>query len=193
MKALAAALALCCMAMPADAASFIIDATHGGDVTFDGFDVEIPFTMELLGGTIPASFTTNFSGFITADARYCADFVPGEEPADCYAAIDPVASQDGFTAEGGSANVSIFLPFSLSTTGAGLMHFSETDGGSVRITIDNATIEGGLSSGGSPSAAPVPEPASWASMLAGFALVGGMLRARRRRGPIGSPSPNPLL
>ena len=190
MKALAAALALCCVAMPAHAATFVIDGTHGGDVTFDSFDVEIPFTMELLGGSIPASFTTSFSGLITADARYCAQFLPGEEPADCYIPINPVSSQDGFTAEPGSLDASVILPFSMSGTGAGFMHFSETDGGSVRITIDNATLadEGGLSQGGSASAVPVPEPGNWALMLAGFALVGGTMRVRRKASDIGGRS-----
>ena len=182
MKALAAALALCCMAMPAHAASFVIDGTHGGDVTFNSFDVEIPFTMELLGGSIPTSFNTSFSGYITADARYCAQFLPGEEPADCYIPINPVSSQDSFTAEPGSLDASVILPFSMSATGSGFMHFSETDGGSVRITIDNAALvdDGGLSQGGSPSAVPVPEPVSWALMLAGFGMIGGTMRVRRK-------------
>jgi len=34
---------------------------------------------------------------------------------------------------------------------------------------------------GQGGAAAVPEPATWASMIAGFALIGGMIRARRRR------------
>jgi hypothetical protein len=194
MKALAAAFALCCVAMPAHAATFVIDGTHGGDVTFDSFDVEIPFTMELLGGSIPASFTTSFSGFITADARYCAQFLPGEEPADCYVPINPVSSQDSFTAEPGSIDASVILPFSMSGTGAGFMHFSETDGGSVRITIDNAALvdDGGLSQGGSASAVPVPEPGSWALTLAGFGMIGGTMRARRKTPHIGGRSSSHL-
>jgi hypothetical protein len=71
-----------------------------------------------------------------------------------------------FIAEDGPIAASMFLPFSLSGTGRGLMHFSATDGATVRITIDNAT--------------PAPEPAAWMMMLAGFGLVGGAMRSAKR-------------
>ncbi len=45
------------------------------------------------------------------------------------------------------------------------------------VTIGNVLLRGGH---GENSTAAVPEPASWAMMLAGFGLVGGTMRARRR-------------
>lgn len=50
-------------------------------------------------------------------------------------------------------------------------------------TLDNASPGQAnymLSSNGAPAGAPgVPEPASWAMMISGFLMIGGMLRARR--------------
>ena len=46
--------------------------------------------------------------------------------------------------------------------------------------LDNVTIGNALRGQGDNSTGAVPEPASWAMMLAGFGLVGGALRARRR-------------
>ncbi|MBW8910954.1 MAG: PEP-CTERM sorting domain-containing protein, partial [Sphingomonas sp.] len=123
-------------------------------------------------------FTASFHGLITADPRYCADFPPGEEPADCDAAIDPVSAEDSFTAGAGESDSSLFLPFFLSGTGNGWMHFSQTDGSAVRINIQNATLvdTSGLGSG---IGSAVPEPAAWTMMLLGFAFVGRALRSRR--------------
>jgi len=181
MKALIAALALSCVAVPAGAVSFVIDGTHGGDVAFDGFDSEIAFTMAPLGGPVPVTFTASFSGLITADPRYCSDFPPDDQPADCRAAIDPILAEDSFTAYAGSAGGSLFLPFSLSGTGEGHMHFSATDGGTLRIDIANATLVDAGTPSGSGNATPAPEPASWAMMLSGFAFVGGVMRLGRRK------------
>ncbi len=41
--------------------------------------------------------------------------------------------------------------------------------GSGSQQLDNITVNGG-----------VPEPASWAMMLGGFGLVGGIMRSRRK-------------
>jgi len=168
MKGLVLALALSCTAMPAGAATIIIDGTHAKSVKFDGFDVEIPFTMEVINGGPSANFMASFDGLITADPRWCADFPPGEEPKDCSMPIDLIHADDFFTAEDGPTTASMFLPFSLSGTGRGLLHFSATDGATVRITIDSAT--------------PAPEPTSWAMMLGGFGLIGAALRAAKRAG-----------
>lgn len=168
MKGLVLALVLSCWAMPAGAATIIIDGTHAKSVKFDGFDVEIPFTMEVINGGSSANFMASFDGLITADPRWCADFPPGEEPKDCSMPIDLIHADDIFTAEDWPTEASMLLPFSLSGTGRGLLHFSATDGATVRITIDNAT--------------PAPEPASWAMMLGGFGLVGAAMRSAKRVG-----------
>ena len=166
MKAFIAALALSCTAMPAGAADFIIDGTHTKDVKFDGFDFEIPFTMVIVQGTSPASFSVSFDGFITADPRFCSGFPPGEEPADCNAPIDEIFAEDWFTASSGYSSASLFLPFFLSGTGKGRMHFSATDGATVHISMASGT--------------PAPEPGTWAMMVGGFGLVGAAMRSRRK-------------
>jgi len=56
---------------------------------------------------------------------------------------------------------------------------STVGGGGSNLAIDNLRLSsvGGVSGGG---AGGVPEPASWALLIAGFGGAGGMLRARRR-------------
>ena len=164
MKPRRIALALVALATPAGAASFIIDAHHGKDLYLPEFTFDIPFAMALWGG--PAStFDVSFEGLITADARWCSGFPPGEEPAECLAPIIPVFGEDSFTAASPAASANLILPFYLSGTADGHMHFSATDGGTVRIDIEGASA--------------VPEPANWVTMLGGFALTGGFLRRRR--------------
>ena len=160
------ALALVAAVTPAGATSFIIDASHGKDLYLPEFTFDVPFVMALLSG--PASaFDVSFEGLITADARWCSGFPPGEEPAECLAPIIPVFGEDRFTVASPGEKADLILPFYLSGTADGHMHFSATDGGSVRIDIQGATA--------------VPEPAIWATMLGGFALTGGLLRLRRGR------------
>ena len=183
MKAMLAALTLSCVAVPADAVSFVIDGTHGGDVFFDTFDWEIAFTTRTSASAAPAAFTIDFNGFITADARFCSDFPPDEAPADCTDPIDPISAQASYIAERGTRNASLLLPFGASATANGWMHFSNTDGGRVRISLSGGTLPDASLESGLPSALPLPEPSSWVMMLAGFGLVGGAVRRKHRVSP----------
>jgi hypothetical protein len=160
----------------------MIDGAHGGDVRFDSFDWELPFTIKSIGVSTTSAFTVDFNGLITADARFCADFPQDDLPSDCTSPIDPVWAEGGFVAERRTTIVSLILPFSMSVTANGWMHFSNTDGGRVRITIAGGALADSASVSGMPSALPVPEPASWTAMLFGMGLIGCIARWRRRLG-----------
>jgi len=182
MKRMLAALGLFAAAVPAGAVSFVIDGTHGGDVLFDSFDWEIAFTTRTSAAAAPAAFTVDFSGFITADARFCSEFPPEEAPADCTDPIDPISAQESYVAERGTGGASLFLPFGASATANGWMHFSNTDGGRVRITMAGGTLLDAGSSSGLANALPVPEPSSWIAMVLGMGMIGGVARWRQRFG-----------
>ncbi len=75
----------------------------------------------------------------------------------------------------------VFSPANSSGFALQTVHFHTTSGGSLVFTeggpsnqqgnlLDNITLTSGI-----------PEPASWAMMVVGFAGLGGMVRARRRR------------
>ena len=83
------------------------------------------------------------------------------DPTECYGQADYVTALDlaAFDALGWNLNVNILYDPSYHMTTA---------------SIYNAYKSGALR-----SAAPVPEPASWALMLTGFGLIGSMLRRRR--------------
>jgi|SRR6187402_135643 len=68
------------------------------------------------------------------------------------------------------------LQFALATTPpVGIASFTYSRGGNWwSASGRDAVVEARIS--------PAPEPATWASMLAGFALIGGTLRMRRRAG-----------
>ena len=62
------------------------------------------------------------------------------------------------------------------TTSGGIPHLGYTLGFGTQLSLDNLTIG---TIGGSGSASATPEPASWAMMFAGLALVGSAMRQRR--------------
>jgi hypothetical protein len=64
------------------------------------------------------------------------------------------------------------------TSFGGTQHASYTTGGGFHFALDNLAINEGASNPGSSGA--VPEPASWAMLVAGFGLAGGALRRRRK-------------
>jgi hypothetical protein len=55
----------------------------------------------------------------------------------------------------------------------GWLYFTNTTGAVVRITTGEEVVPRDPS-------APVPEPASWAMMICGFGMTGGVMRARRK-------------
>lgn len=71
----------------------------------------------------------------------------------------------------------VIAPFAFNEGGAFKLVFRadpDTRGSdNVGIILDNVSLD----------IAAVPEPASWAMMIAGFGLIGGAMRTRRREGP----------
>lgn len=160
-RLLLAASLIAAAAMPASAAQYSfsfsgLGRTASGILT----TTDTPFasrgqsavTITGITGTINALAITGLNGFVGSDNLY---YLTGPSFLD--------GSGLGFTASDGS-QTSLFYQDSAS---------------SYRIT----TLTGGFASGTvTATSAPVtavPEPAGWAMMIAGMALVGGVLRRRR--------------
>jgi len=65
------------------------------------------------------------------------------------------------------------------TSFGGTQHPSYKTGGGFHFALDNLAINEGASNPGTSGA--VPEPASWAMLIAGFGLAGGALRKQRKQ------------
>lgn len=113
----------------------------------------------------PAAFTVTFDGIFQADGRYCQ---PNCGP------IQVVLSQT-FTATDLRTAAVMLDGAGSSTYGAGTITFSTRDpDANIRIFNFDARSAGFVIT-------PVPEPATWAMMIAGFAMTGVALRRGSRR------------
>jgi hypothetical protein len=80
------------------------------------------------------------------------------------------------TPSGGGGCLGAFCPFvPIGVTFNGVAHSVDFGGTENQVAFDNITLGSEI-----PGGAGVPEPASWAMMLAGFAGLGGLLRTRRQ-------------
>lgn len=163
MRALLTALAGTMLTAPGFAATFAIDGTHGKTVQLGYFDPTIEFTAELVSG--PAStFNVDFSGWVIPDPRYCSGFP--DDPPECIG-LQPIFYGDSFDASWDFPEPKEFdIPFFCCGV-RGTLTFSATSGGRIVINAPG-------------SAAALPEPATWTTLLGGFGLIGGTLRTRRK-------------
>ena len=177
-----AAAALATFAAPASAASFIGDnvtirRVQGGTVIFKTVSTTVGDGVEFSDGFFGIDISANQVTFRPAGGTFSIG--------DIYYDIAGLDFDDNpATAnviEGFSAT-QIFVGFpkligmdraTISPAGVFKMDFNQATGGASSL----ATI----TFGAAPAVGAVPEPATWAMMIGGFGLVGGMMRAARRR------------
>lgn len=165
MKRAFAIFAAVTLVSPVFGASVIIDGTHEATIQVGTLDWNsVAFTYTLLSDS-PTHFTLRVHGMVTADPRWCAGIPAELQPPDCTAPIDPFEWGDTFLASlPWPQDVAIILPLAYPAVD-GYLYFGPTDGGRVQIDVEGKAV---------------PEPASWAMMLGGFALVGGAMRGRKK-------------
>lgn len=149
------------------AINFEVDAQNSVVVGFSYAGWDVPNAgmlfdvLALEGG--PSSFAIAFDGIFAPDGRSCQ---PRCEPLRLQFSEQKIAGQS-------LAHAKAFDFFAISTSGSGTFTFSTLDP-DAKIHITNLVSQhSGLQLSG-----PVPEPATWAMMLAGFGLVGTAMRRR---------------
>jgi hypothetical protein len=122
---------------------------------------------DILSLTLSGNPPTPSPTFVTDTLKMTINFVPGTLNSDFSHALDTgnILSMT----YGASNSVSAARTSSISSSGTGTVSIST--GPSPTLNFSRLTIQ--------PSIAPVPEPATWAMMLAGFAGVGFAMRQRR--------------
>jgi hypothetical protein len=162
----ALALVLATVSVPAQAAlSFTFDAEHpySFGLKYDynsGFALDF-FVEDQTGG--PSSFLVTLVAMFYPDGRYCS-----YDPSTCL----PVTIQSSEAMNGvGSVSPREFFGGGSFAGAAGTITFSTTDPDAL-FRVTNLT--------GMPGAtiSPLPEPAGWAMMIAGFGAVGVAMRRR---------------
>jgi hypothetical protein len=150
---------------------FCVDVFHlfGPDVppvTYETGELTNNSDSPLSGGGTPLSHV------ISGEIGYLASLGQSTNDADRLAAIQGAIWQteySGLTITGGSSYTAEYLALAAAW---GAAH-SDFNGYADAIYAQDGHTQGFVTGGG------VPEPASWALMIAGFGLAGGMLRRRR--------------
>lgn len=143
-----------------DFAHFVVDDYWGGTISNSHGPSGI-WTYGNDGSYFGTGYQNAFIDIFNSDAGGGFDFVPyfvdenGNEPN-----YDWEIGFEGVSVLGGTAG-NYFIQ-------SGVYDYDYYGDGTFRVTIAEA------------AAAPAPEPASWAMMLGGFALVGGAMRQRKR-------------
>ena len=173
------AFPLAAIAMPATAATLVVNGTTVGGPTYNRplagtpptvfSDVGTAVNYSVIGfsvGTAGPYSLTVASGFDSFLTLYSGAFDPLNPFANAIAADDDSAPTRDFDAR---------IISNLMTTSsyfAVVSAFSNGVSGAFTLTIDGP--------GSITPAGVIPEPATWAMMLAGFAMMGSALRYRRR-------------
>ncbi|WP_426167566.1 PEPxxWA-CTERM sorting domain-containing protein [Sandarakinorhabdus sp. DWP1-3-1] len=189
--AVAALLTMSTIAFSAPAAAAIqtytISGTGSGSLGGVGFDAS-PFVLTLVGDT--ANIAPIGPGTVALDPLVSASFVIGGSSGTLSIATRLGTAGSGtivfFSRSGGSDLFDFFLsgPVDIGAafgpvTGTGVFALNQftdvaTTAGALTFTSSSDVIfSGGL------AGAAVPEPASWAMLIAGFGLVGAAMRRRR--------------
>ena len=154
------------LATQANAASFIIDAGRSGEVSIGIFSNFIPFQAQSLNGSA-ITFVANVHGLTKADPRFCSGLPPELTPRDCIEPIHEYSNGHIFTTSSTSTDF-VFVNGNIPLGDAvffGEIQFSSVTG-PILITVNGTKL---------------PEPASWAMMLAGFGAIGSAMRRRGRQ------------
>ena len=202
MKAVIIALAMV-VASPASAVTLNFDDLPGSSqiMTYDGFDFANFFALDTVGFAASGYVNGVTSGSNVAyNGSGHAATVSAATPFSLTSGYVAAAWNDGLTVNlvGTLAGVSVFSQsFVVNTAGStfeifnpalidtvvfttsGGTHHAGYDGGvGTQLSLDDLTINGTLTGGGGIGGT-VPEPASWALLVAGFGLIGASVRRRR--------------
>lgn len=187
------------LASPAFAATFVGDYSISAHTAGSGLlistskvgDMTTGFDLTNVGDT--KSFSPLFT-IRTNESDVGADDLVSQSISVLFSFTQPGAVNGSVTGEtvGEAAFFGIFQNGLLTWNDGGVTTFDFGSNGVVQVALDNnvAFNSGifGLGSKGAKvgatftmleAAAPVPEPASWAMLIAGFGLVGGAMRARK--------------
>ena len=169
---LVGATALALGSTAANAALTIItcDPTFSGGCTFANPAAPAPATISWSDADVGAS---PFSGFIDFNNTLAGNYfvsLTTADPAVFFTAltITPITGSGSISYVGGPTHAITLLPGSLGV-------------GSYHLAFSGTTAGGGGQAGTLSFFLPVPEPATWALMLLGFAGIGVTLRRRRRQ------------
>ncbi len=175
------------VAAPAEAATVKFDFTMNGNSRANGvFEYDDAKTGELTFEDLTSFSLTTVGGAIAMDDGTTQSF-----PSFTYSLTDVLGMSNryfGFDATArtllagtfdGFAYPLVFAAYNDTATNGFLIDFFANNSGGGSVTDFAAGYQDGYN--GVSLAASVPEPASWALMLAGFAMVGGATRYRRRQ------------
>jgi hypothetical protein len=166
----------------------LVSGTHNGDIAVltDGFipalyDIWTDNTVWTDYGSPSYAFAFDFGGTVTVD-----HFLLSLDNNDDYALafFDGATYTGGYSVTAGEGEVSfgmdVFTTVAPVPAGSTLLAFSSVIATRAVLTSANGDGAYGIGEVQFFNSAAVPEPASWAMLIAGFALAGGTMRARRR-------------
>ena len=147
---------------------------NGNDapVSLSGVGTAVRYTVTAFTVSISGNYNFfNTTGYDSYLGIHAGSFNPAN------GLLNAIAYSDDFngTLDGGFSNLALLAGVSYFAINSG---FDNTDFGAFTLTIDGpGNIIGGGGGGGG-----VPEPATWAMMIFGFAGIGAALRRRRNVG-----------
>ena len=177
-RAVLAACGMALIAAPAAASDFItdpIDLSTPGDEAFGGIVDDGPFVL-VFDFVAPATYATGLAIEISSTA-FGGDGAIGDIDFDGLTMLDGVAFTT--TNDPGPNFDQSLSRIDLATLGAG-PH---------RLVVSGSSVGFGLFSGNFLFPADVPEPSTWAQLIAGLFALGASLRARRAQRAPSRPGP----
>jgi hypothetical protein len=166
------------------AAPAMANVTYDAFESFDGATVALSITTDGATGVLSTSDITNWNIDIT-DTSGNFDLNPGNSQVEDLG-LDLSATSTHLIFDFSSTGFLLFEstvlhdsgPFWCATGGAADCWNQVTEGIGVSTEFGDTAIENEVRTDRNIIATAVPEPATWALMLGGFAMIGGMLRRR---------------